>query len=92
MSAFQPGAPQGFGKPISEPASYPHAAAIVLLGGAMEPGLPPRQHPEINASGDRVLQADRLWRAGLAPRLVVTGGAIAFVTGYDGDEASLYAG
>ncbi len=73
-----------------EPATYPHAAAIVLLGGAMVPDVPPRRHPEVNASGDRVLQAVRLWHMGLAPRLVVTGGAISFVTGYDRDEATLY--
>ncbi len=71
--------------------SYPKASAIVLLGGAMIPPEPPRLHPATNSSGDRVLQATRLWRRGIAPKLVVTGGAVPFITGYGGDEASLYA-
>lgn len=82
---------RGLESQYPEPASYPHAAAIVLLGGASVPNLPPRRHPEVNANGDRVLQTARLWRAGLATRLVVTGGAIAFITGYDSDEATMYA-
>ncbi len=78
-------------KQYDEQASYPKVRAIVLLGGAMIPDLPPRRHPKVNESGDRLLEAARLWRAGLAPTLIATGGAIPFLTGYDKDEASLYA-
>ncbi|MGH7288005.1 MAG: YdcF family protein [Myxococcota bacterium] len=50
------------------------AEAIVVLGGFMQPALPPRRAVEISDAGDRALEAARLWREGRAPRLVVTGG------------------
>jgi uncharacterized SAM-binding protein YcdF (DUF218 family) len=73
------------------PTEYPQAAAIVLLGGGMAPQLPPRVHPETNGAGDRVIHAARLWKRGLAPVLVATGGYIAFVTDAPGTEADQYA-
>ena len=82
---------RGLERNYPEPESYPKVSAIVLLGGAMIPLELPRRHPATNACGDRLLQAARVWKMGLAPEMVVTGGAIPFVTGYGGDEASLYA-
>lgn len=81
---------RGLERNYPEPESYPKVSAIVLLGGAMIAPSPPRRHPATNGCGDRLLQAVRLWKTGLAPKLVVTGGAIPFLTGYGGDEASLY--
>ena len=51
------------------------ASAIVLLGGAVAPGTPPRNWAEINESADRIAHAARLYRAGKAPLVVATGGA-----------------
>ena len=82
---------RGLERNYPQPETYPRATAIVLLGGAMIPDLPPRKFPETNAFGSRVLQAARLWRSHSAPRMVVTGGAIPFITGYSNDEAGLYA-
>jgi uncharacterized SAM-binding protein YcdF (DUF218 family) len=69
----------------------PGAAAIVLLGGGMSPLVLPRHHPETNRAGDRLLHAARLWKQGLAPVIVATGGYIPFVTDVPGSEAALYA-
>lgn len=74
------------------PAQYPKAAAIVLLGGGMAPRSPPRVEIETNAAGDRPLHAARLWKRGLAPVIVATGGYIPFLTDAPGSEADLYAG
>jgi uncharacterized SAM-binding protein YcdF (DUF218 family) len=82
---------RGLERHYPEPESYPKAAAIVLIGGAMVPKLPPRRHPEINAFGDRLLQAARLWRMHQAQWLVTTGGKIPFFQDYEGNEATSYA-
>lgn len=81
----------GLEREVPPPASYVPAAAIVLLGGGMAHALPVHLYPETNASGDRVLHAARLWKQGLAPVLVSTGGYIALMTDAPGTEADLYA-
>ena len=50
------------------------AQAIVVLGGAAEPALPPRTAVELGEGGDRLLYAVRLWRAGKAPLVVACAG------------------
>jgi uncharacterized SAM-binding protein YcdF (DUF218 family) len=49
-------------------------SAIVVLGGSGVPMLPPRVFPEINEAGDRLLHAARLYKTGVAPRVITTGG------------------
>jgi uncharacterized SAM-binding protein YcdF (DUF218 family) len=39
------------------------ADAILLLGGAMQPAVPPREFPEVSEAGDRILHAARLFLA-----------------------------
>jgi uncharacterized SAM-binding protein YcdF (DUF218 family) len=70
---------------------YPKAAAIVLLAGGMAPSLPPRVEVETNSAGDRPLHAARLWKRGLAPVIVATGGYIPFLTNAKEGDADLYA-
>ncbi|MCL4560671.1 MAG: YdcF family protein [Chloroflexi bacterium] len=53
-----------------------HAEAIVVLGGATEPADFPRPSVEVNSAGDRVIYAARLYKQGLAPYLLLSGGAI----------------
>lgn len=52
----------------------PNADAIVILGGATKPDLPPRQHPEVGEAGDRVIHGAFLFDKGYAPLIVASGG------------------
>lgn len=55
--------------------ALPSAAAIVVLGGAVEGARPPwRPYPDLRSAADRVWHAARLYRAGKAPLLVLSGG------------------
>jgi len=50
------------------------ADAIVVLGGGSDSCIPPRLYPEVNAAGDRILHAARLYKAGKAPYIIPSGG------------------
>lgn len=53
----------------------PVAPAIVVLGGGVSGTTPPwRVYPDMQAAADRVWHAARLFHAGKAPLVVVTGG------------------
>jgi uncharacterized SAM-binding protein YcdF (DUF218 family) len=54
----------------------PEADAIVALGGGMEPPTSRNPYPDLGAAADRYWHAWRLWRAGKAPEIVVSGGAL----------------
>ncbi len=62
------------------PESAPSAEVIVLLGGGTEPGEPPRPMAEVNAAGDRVLYATKLYQQDAAPLILASGGNVAFIT------------
>jgi uncharacterized SAM-binding protein YcdF (DUF218 family) len=50
--------------------------AIVVLGGGIEAAHPPQlPDPHLNDGADRVWQAARLWKRGVAPRIIVSGGS-----------------
>lgn len=61
---------------LSAGVAQPLADAIVVLGGATRERQVPRPTHEMNEAGDRLLYAVRLWRAGVAPRILVTGGVV----------------
>jgi len=65
------------GAPLAEIAP---ADAILLLGGATRPALPPREFPELTESADRVMHAARLFHAGKAPIIVVSSGRMPWQT------------
>ena len=50
--------------------------AIVVLGGCLAPERPPRLSAELVESSDRLLHAARLYRAGKAPVVLASGGAV----------------
>jgi uncharacterized SAM-binding protein YcdF (DUF218 family) len=51
--------------------------AIVVLGGGIRPAISPwLPDPDLQASADRMWQAARLYRRGLAPKIIVSGGDI----------------
>ena len=64
----------------------PTADAIVVLGGAVGGPEPPRITLDLTDAADRVLHAARLYRAGKAPVIVISGGAIPWL-GSDIPEA-----
>lgn len=61
------------------PDVMPPADAIVVLGGATRAHAFPRPSHELNEAGDRLLYAARLYRQGVAPLVIVTGGRPVFV-------------
>jgi len=54
----------------------PEVDAIVLLGGGIVNPASPRLEPELDAHGDRLGYAARLYKAGKAPVIVVSGGNV----------------
>jgi uncharacterized SAM-binding protein YcdF (DUF218 family) len=51
--------------------------AIILLGGATSPASPPeRPHPDLGDAADRIWHAARLYRQGIAPKIIISGGRI----------------
>jgi uncharacterized SAM-binding protein YcdF (DUF218 family) len=53
-------------------------AIVVLGGGTRGPGFP-RAGIEVNEAGDRVLYAARLYKRGVAPRILLSGGTAPYV-------------
>jgi uncharacterized SAM-binding protein YcdF (DUF218 family) len=62
------------------PESVPSAEVIVLLGGGTESFDAPRPYTEVNSAGDRVIYAARLYRQGVAPHILVSGGLLEWTT------------
>jgi uncharacterized SAM-binding protein YcdF (DUF218 family) len=62
----------------------PSAEAIVILGGATRNNEPPRLFPDLSEGGDRLLYGAKLYKAGLAPKIILTGGRINW---YGGDSS-----
>jgi len=58
-------------RPMEE---LPQGDVIILLGGILAQPLPPRTRPDLGETGDRLLEALRLYQSGKADRIIVTGG------------------
>lgn len=54
----------------------PSADVIVVLGGGIGVPFPPRFYPDLGAAADRVWHAARLYHAGKAPQILVSGGML----------------
>lgn len=61
--------------PAVAPAELPQAQAIVVLGGGIRPPERGQTLPNLNSAADRVWHAARLFHAGKAPLLVLSGGS-----------------
>lgn len=71
-------------------AELPNARVAVVLGGGMSgPRAPLRPYADLNASADRVWHAARLFHAGKAEKLLLSGGVVR--TGDDSEAASMAA-
>ncbi len=62
-------------------AELPTADAIVILGGATRSQAYPRPDVDLADSGDRVWYGATLYRAGKAPKIIISGGRIAWKGG-----------
>lgn len=61
----------------AQPLAEIHEAdVIVALGGGLGLPHPPRRYPHLGSGSDRLLHALRLYRAGKAPRILLTGGNV----------------
>ncbi len=61
--------------------NIPKSEAIVILGGATKSALKPRPMVDVNEQGDRVLYAAKLYKDGLAPLIIASGGRIEWKNG-----------
>lgn len=57
-------------------AAAPRADVIVVLGGGLGLPHPPRPHPDLNGRADRLAHALRLYQAGKAGHILLTGGNV----------------
>ncbi len=57
----------------------PQSEVIVVLGGGTAHAGYPRLNVEVDGAGDRVIYAARLYKAGKAPHLLLTGGVITWM-------------
>ena len=83
---------RGLESRFDPPPDFPKASAIVVLGGCMQPALPPRRYIETNCFADRIFHAARLFGRQYAPLMICTGGKIPFVYDFKGSEAECMAG
>lgn len=67
----------------------PGADAIIALGGGISPPTSRNPDPDLGSAADRYWHAARLWRAGKAPEIVVSGGALPWrdATGTEAEAA-----
>lgn len=69
------------------PDAWPDRATVVILGGGTRVREAPRPLTELNEAGDRLIFGLWLYREGIAERIIVTGGSIAWL-GSTTSEAS----
>jgi uncharacterized SAM-binding protein YcdF (DUF218 family) len=62
-------------------ADLPKSEAIVILGGATKSALTPRPMVDVSEQGDRLLYAVKLYKDGLAPVIIASGGRIEWKNG-----------
>ena len=53
--------------------SYKPADVIILLGGALSPPGQGEIYPDLGSASDRILHTFRLFKAGLAPKILICG-------------------
>ncbi len=68
--------------------NLPQSDVIVVLGGATEPALPPRTEVELNAAVDRLTHGAVLYKKGIAPVILLSGGDIDFLSLSEASPAS----
>ena len=69
--------------------NMPSAGAIVVLGGATRNNESPRILPDMSDRGDRLLYAVKLYKDGVAPLIILTGGRIRWYGGGSSEAQSM---
>jgi uncharacterized SAM-binding protein YcdF (DUF218 family) len=69
------------------PDQLPEVDAVVVLGGATEPVQYPRRLVEMNSAGDRMVYAGFLYHQGVAPKLLLSGSYIPWLSETDSSPA-----
>lgn len=73
-----------------EPAAgLPQADVVVVLGGAMHPAYAQGAYPNLGAAADRVWHGARIFHAGRAPRVLVSGGNLPWLGGAQSEAAAM---
>ncbi len=62
--------------PAQDVVDYPTVQAIVVIGGGLESIKSPRRTFDVGAAGDRIIHTARLYHAGKAPLILVSGGTL----------------
>lgn len=73
--------------PVRALKEAPEADVIIVLGGGLRPAASDNPFPDLGEAGDRVIHAWRLYTAGKAPRILLSGGSV-----FDGDGGASEAG
>ena len=77
--------------PVQPLEQLPTAEAIIVLGGGLQPSLPPAApYPDLGSAADRVWHAARLYHAQKAPLILASGGGVSWTIG-DAREADAMA-
>jgi uncharacterized SAM-binding protein YcdF (DUF218 family) len=64
----------------------PASDVIIVLGGGLGLPLPPRLYVDLGSSSDRLLEAFRLYRAGKAGKILLSGGNVFPQPGLEGES------
>lgn len=70
-------------------AALPRADAVVVLGGAVRPAHSRGSYPDLGAAADRVWHGARIFHAGRAPRVLVSGGNLPWLGGAQSEAAAM---
>lgn len=62
--------------PFAVEADVPKADVIIVLGGGLGLPLPPRNMPNFGGGADRFIYAAKLYKAGVAPKILISGGNV----------------
>ena len=54
--------------------AVPDADVILVFGGVMQPASSEHPYPDLGAAADRIWHAARLYHAGKAPKVMLSGG------------------
>ena len=62
--------------PASAIETYPAVDVIIVLGGGVRPANEANPYPDLGEASDRAIHAYRLYRAGKAPHILLSGGPV----------------